>query len=120
MAADGAALVVVDHHPLADLRLRRADRAADRGDDAAWLVAGDGRRARRGEAAGLAAGFRAAVLVQVAAAHARGLHLDDDLVRTRGWVGKIHHFELATAGEYDPAHGFLLVSEPFAGAAMLA
>src|SRR5262249_31149906 len=113
MAAHRATLVVVDHHALADLRQSRADGAADRGDDTARLVPGDGRLAGWGEAAGLAAGFRAAVLVQVAAAHPRRLHLDDDLVRSRGRVVEIQQFELAIAGKHDTAHGFLLTpSEP--------
>ncbi len=93
MAADPAALVMMHHDALADPRERRADRGADRGDDAARLVPGDGRRARRGKPAGLAPGFRTAVLMQVAAAHAGGLHLDDDLVRARGRVGEVHQFE---------------------------
>jgi hypothetical protein len=61
---------MMHHDALADLRQRRVDRGADRGNDAARLVPGDRRRARRGEPAGLAAGFRAPVLVQIAAAQA--------------------------------------------------
>ena len=80
MAAYGAAFVMMDHHPLADLGLGRADGGANRRDDAARLVPSDGRRARRREAAGLAARFRPAVLWRRATCPRP--HLDDDLV----WV----------------------------------
>ncbi len=92
----------------ADLGLGGADPGADRGDDAARLVPGDGRLARGGEAAGRAAGFRAAVLVEVAAAHARRLHLDDDLALARNRIGEVHQLELAFSGKDNPAHRFLL------------
>ena len=104
MVAHGAALVVVHHDALADLGLRRADPRPDRGDDAAGLVPGDGRLARRREAAGRAAALRPPVLVQVAAAHARRLHLDDDLAFARGRIGEVHQLELAFAGKHHPAH----------------
>ena len=54
-----------------------------------------------------AARFRPPVLVQVAAAHARGLHLDDDLARPRGRVGKLHQLDFALAAEHHAAHRFL-------------
>ena len=43
MAAHPAALVMMHHDALADLRQRRVDRGADRGNDAAPLVPGDRR-----------------------------------------------------------------------------
>src|SRR5262245_60459177 len=46
-------------------------------------------------------------MVQIAPAHARRLHLDDDLVRPRRRIGEGHQFELAITGEHDAAHGFL-------------
>ena len=52
--------------------------------------------------------FGPAVLVQIAAAHARGLHLDDDLALARCRIGKLHQLELAIAGKDDPAHRILL------------
>src|SRR5436305_14670781 len=74
--ADGAALVVVHHYALADLRLLVADPGTDRGDDAARLVPGDDRFGGGGKPAGIAARFRPPVLVQVAAAHPGRLHFD--------------------------------------------
>ena len=54
--------------------------------------------------------FRPAALVQVAAAHARGLHLDDDLAGTRGGIGKLHLLDLPLAREDNTAHPFLRFS----------
>ena len=108
MLANRAALVVVHHDALADAGHLVADAGADRGDDAARLVPADDRvgvdrqTADRG-----AARFRPAVLVQIAAAHARGLHLDDDLAGTRGGVGKLHQLDLPLAREDNAAHGSL-------------
>ena len=110
---------MVHHDALADLRLGGADPGADRGDDAAGLVPGDHRFGRRGQPADRLAALRPAVLVQVAAAHARGLHLDDDLALARRRVGKFHHFELAFAGKDNPAHPSLLRPD-IAPVAMLA
>ena len=92
------------HDALADLCLGGADPGADRGDDAAGLVPGDHRLSRRRQPADRLAAFLAAVLVEVAAAHPRGLHLDDDLALSRRRIGKFHHFELAIAGKDNPAH----------------
>ena len=51
-----------------------------------------------------AAAFAAAVLVKVAAAHARGLHLDDDLAGPGRGIGKLHQLDLSFAEEHDAAH----------------
>src|SRR5206468_7641240 len=45
--------------------------------------------------------------VQIAATHPRGLHLDDDFVGARGWIGKFHQLDLAIALEHHAAHRFL-------------
>ena len=74
-------------------------------------MAGDDRLGRRRQAAYRGTAFRPAVLVQVAAAHAGGLHLDDDFALARCRVGELHHFELAFAGKHNPAHRFLLPAD---------
>jgi AraC-like DNA-binding protein len=45
--------------------------------------------------------------LEIAAAHTRGLHFDDDLVWARGRVRKFHQLDLALAGEDYAAPGFL-------------
>src|SRR5690242_18557824 len=105
MLAPPAALVVMVHHTLADEG--RIDPSADRGDHATRLVPGDdGPAAAKPERGGGIAGC--AVRVQIAAAHPGRLHLEDDLARTGGRVGKVLELELAIAEEYDAAHGSLL------------
>src|SRR5947208_4308891 len=94
VVADRAALVMVHHDALPDLRLRLADPWADRSDDAAGLVPGDDRLGRRGQTADRGPALWPAVLVQIAAAHAGSLHLDDDLAFARRRIGKVHQFEL--------------------------
>src|ERR1700736_1868232 len=79
VVAHRAALVMVHHDALSDLRLRLADAGADRGNPAARLGPGEARPGRRREAADRRAALLPSVLVQIAAAHARRLHLDDDL-----------------------------------------
>src|SRR6516165_7368675 len=84
VVAHRAALVVVHHDALTVAGHLVADPGADRRDDAARLVPGDDRiGVDRQPADRRAARFGPAVLVQIAAAHARGLHLDDDLAGTR-------------------------------------
>ena len=111
MLAHRAALVMVHHDALADPRHLLADLGADRRDDAARLVPADDRvRVDRQSADRFAARFGAAILVQIAAAHARGLHLDDDLAGPRRRVGKFHQLDLALAREDYAAHRFLRFS----------
>ena len=102
---------MMHHDALPDLRLGGADAGADGRDDAARLVAGDDRFGRGRQAADRGAALRPAVLVQVAAAHAGGLHLDDDFALTRSGIGEFHHFELAFAGKHNPAHRCLLPAD---------
>src|SRR5712671_1606193 len=45
--------------------------------------------------------------MQIAAAHARGLHCDDDLAGTRRRVRKFHQLDFALAREDYAAHRFL-------------
>src|ERR1044071_9496487 len=77
------------------------------GDVPAGLVPADGRLARRREPACGAPASWPAILVQVAAAHPGGFHLDDDLALARGRVGELHQLELAFAGKDNPAHSVL-------------
>src|SRR5271165_1672539 len=106
--AHGAALVVMHHDPLADLGLLVADPRAHRGDDAARLVSADDRIGIDWQTADRrAARFRPAVLVQIAAAHARGLHLDHHLARTRGRIGELHHLDFPLTREHYAVHRFL-------------
>src|SRR5437868_3803759 len=111
MLAHGAPLVVVHHDALADARHLFADLGADRRDDPARLVAADDRvRVDRKAADRLAARFGAAILVQIAAAHSRGLHLDNDLAGPRCRVRKFHQLDLAPAREDYAAHRSLRLS----------
>src|SRR5688500_9674166 len=96
---------MVVHDALADggLELRYAGPA--RRDHAAGLVACD-------EGFGIAAqaerllrfARRRPVELEIRTAHARGLHLDDDLARTRRGVGKIADFDFLVAEEHRAAH----------------
>src|SRR5947209_15894528 len=100
MLANGAAFVMVHHYALADPRHLFADLGANGRDYAARLMSADHRiRVDRQTADRLASRLGAAILVQIAAAHARGLHLDDDLARPRGRVGKFHQLDFAPARE---------------------
>ncbi len=106
MAAMVAALVVVDHHPLADMRQAALHPRADRRDHARRFVPHDHRlQVDRQPGGGGAAALLAAVLVQVAAAHAGRLHLDHHLARAGRGVGEVHDLEFALAVEHHAAHG---------------
>src|SRR5262249_20433065 len=102
--AASAALVVVDHHALAGWCVGFGDVVAARGDDAARLVARDDGPAlaaepqRRGRVADCAVGM------QIAPAHARGLHRDDDLAGARRRVGEFTQLELPAAEEHYAMH----------------
>src|SRR5207248_149861 len=111
VVAHRAALVMVDHDALANLGLRLADPGADRGNDAAGLVPGDDWLGRRRQPADRRAALRPPVLVQIAAAHARRLHLDDDLALARRRIGEVHQLELPFALKHDPAHSSLLPAD---------
>ena len=85
MIALGAALIVMHHHALADRAPPRgstAEPTATTTPQGSWpAMTGSGFGGKPRRLARLA--LRAAILVQVAAAHAGRLHLDHDLVRTR-------------------------------------
>src|ERR1700730_8748305 len=111
MLAHGAALVMVHHDALANPRHLLADLGADRRDDPARLRTADDRVRVDGKAADrLATRFWPAILVQIAAAHPRGLHLDNDLAGARGRVRKLHQLDFAPAREDYAAHRFLRLS----------
>ena len=105
MRAGAAARIVMHHDAVADAGGALVDGAADGGDDAAWLVAGDHRAAHfaepeRGGAA------RGAIELQVAAAHAGRFYLHDDVVWTRCRIGEFHQLQFAFAEEGHAAHGW--------------
>jgi hypothetical protein len=107
MIALGASLIMVHHHPLADPRLPGIDRGAGRDHHAAGFVPGDDGTVPGRNAGGLGLALRATVLMQVAAAHAGRLHLDDHVMGIRGGIGEGHQFQPAFAREHNAAHGFL-------------
>ena len=104
MVALRAALIVMHHHALADPRLLGIDGRTDRDDDPAGLVAGDDRALAHRNAARLGLAFRAAILMQVAAAHTGRLHFDDDIVGIGGGVLELHQFQFAFAVKDNAAH----------------
>lgn len=55
---------------------------------------------------GRASGF--VQVMQIAAAHARGLHADHNLIRSRHGIGKIAKLKLSFTKEYDGFHVWLL------------
>src|SRR6185436_2453038 len=98
--ARAATPVVMVHHPRAVRQLLFTDSGAARDDDAARLVARDHRATRASEPerrAHAAARSRCAIGVQVAAAHAGGLHLDHNFAGSRRRIRKFLQLELALA-----------------------
>jgi hypothetical protein len=71
------------------------------------FVPGDDGTVAHRDAAGLPLALGAAVLMQVAAAHAGRLHLDDDIVSVRRGIGEWHQFQLAFAVKHHATHRFL-------------
>src|SRR6266852_9270882 len=104
MIALRAALIVMHHDALADSRHLHVDVATDSDHHAAGFVPRNDRTLLHRNAGGLWLTFGTAVLMQVAAAHAGRLHLDDDIVSVRRWIGKLHQFQPAFAREYNAAH----------------
>jgi hypothetical protein len=106
--AGAAAVVVVVHHALADLGFLVGHAGADRGDDATGLMAGDHPRLPS-DAAGHGPGRLGggAIVVQVAAAHARGLDLEDHVSGAGSRIGKRSQLQLPIAEKDDAVHGFL-------------
>src|SRR2546425_12706859 len=99
MLAAAASLVVVIHHALADAGLTRRHAGADGGDDAAGLMPGD-HHAPLDAPGHLAGREGGAVGVQIAAAHARRLDLEDDLARAWRGVGELPELQLAVAEKH--------------------
>src|SRR5262249_16784747 len=100
-----AAVVMVVHHALADPGFLVGDSGAHCRDDAAGLVTRDhaGRPldATRDDATRIGWG---AVVVQVAAAHARGLDLEDHVARAGARMGELSELQLAISEKYDAFH----------------
>src|SRR3982074_2416943 len=107
VVALGAALIMMHHHALADPRFLRIDGRADRDHDAAGSVPGDHGTVPDRNAARLRPALGAAVLMQVAAAHAGRLHLDHHVMGVRRGIGELHQFQSALTREYYAAHRFL-------------
>jgi hypothetical protein len=98
---------MMHHHALADARLLGIDGVADRDHDAAGFVPGNDGAVPHRDAGRLRLAFGAAVLMQVAAAHAGRLHLDHHVMGIRAGIRERHQFQSALAREYNPAHRFL-------------
>ena len=103
IGADAAATVVVAHHSSAIRQLFRGNVGTTCSDDTAWLVPADDRAAVAAQTQRLGA-FRRAVEVQIAAAHARRLDFQDDIIRTGRRIGKLHQFELPATFEHYTFH----------------
>src|SRR5262249_16661428 len=104
--AVAAAVVMVVHHALADPRFPVGDGAAHRRDHAAGLVTGDHAGGPLDAARDAATRIgRGAVVVQVAAAHARGLDLKDHVARAGCRIGELSELELAISEKHDAFHG---------------
>src|SRR4029077_3865891 len=104
--AVAAAIVMVVHHALADPGFLVGDGGAHCRDDAAGLVTGNhaGRPldATRDDSTRIG---RGAVVVQVAAAHARGLDLEDHVARAGYRIGELSELQLAISEKHDAFHG---------------
>jgi hypothetical protein len=97
---------MVVHHALADPGFPVGDGAAHCRDHAAGLVTGDhaGRPLDATSDDSTWIG-RGAVGVQVAAAHARGLDLEDHVARAGCRIGELSELELAISEKHDAFHG---------------
>jgi hypothetical protein len=106
--AGAAAVVVVVHHALADLGLLVGDAGAHRGDDATGLMASDHTRLPS-DAAGHGPGRLGvgAIVVQVAAAHARCLDLEDHVSWAGGRIGELSELQLPISEKDDAVYEVL-------------
>src|SRR5688572_31958341 len=103
--AHAAARIVVVHHALANRRLALRDAGTARYYHAARLVAADKRLSISSQPERLLRlARRRAVELEVAAAHARGLHLDHHLARAGRRIGELAQLDLAVAEEDDSTH----------------
>src|SRR5437868_4473571 len=94
--AIGAAVIVMHHHPPAELRVRAGYARADGDDHAAGLVPRD-----YWCDGGVA---RSSVEMQIAAAHAGGFDLQHHFARAGGRIGNGSEFKRAVATENNTAH----------------
>src|ERR1700752_2643149 len=93
------------HDALADGRFALRLALAARGDHAAGLVPGDERfRLVAQTQRGLRRAGRRAVELEIAAAHARSLHLDQHLARAGCRVREIADLDLSVAEKYRSSH----------------
>src|SRR5262249_17857690 len=89
-----------------DARLLLGDRGAHSGDDAARLVSRDHARLARDAARHGPRRVRGrAVVMQIAAAHARRLDLEDDVPGPRCRIWEIPQLELSVPAKYAAFHG---------------
>ena len=96
---------MVNHDAGADPGLPFVDARATGSHYAAGLVSGNDRIGVGREAADrLLFSLGPAILVQVAAAHAGGFHLDHHFSLARGGIGKVHQLEFAATGEDHAFH----------------
>src|SRR5712671_3287221 len=107
MVALGAALIMMHHDALSDPRPPGIDGGAYRDHHAAGFVSGDHGTVLHRDTGGLRLAFRAAVLMQVAAAHAGRLHFNDHIMGVRSGIGELHQFQSAFAREHNAAHRLL-------------
>src|SRR5689334_12203634 len=99
-----APVVMVDHDPVSDLGLADSHGLTDQLDDSAGLMTLND-ELRSGA-------MRAVEVMEVAAAHPRGLHPDDHFVRAGHRVGVLADLEFAFAQEND---GFHMINAPRIG-----
>src|SRR5688572_27727947 len=109
MLANAASGVMMIHHALPDRRFALGHTGPARRDDAAGLVATDERVFQISKTqSGLRFPGRRAVELEIRAAHARGLHLDDHLARTGRGIGEVAHFDLPVPEKDSAAHRMIL------------
>jgi hypothetical protein len=103
MLAAATTLVVVNHDSRTNGRKVRRHAGPNSRNHTAWLMAGDD----------MSSWVRSdgAVVLQVAATHARGFHGDDHLARPRRGIRKVLEREFSIPEKDDAAHGFTLVSD---------
>ena len=106
--AVGAAAIMVLHHPFAQAGMGARDAGPHRHNHTAGFVPRDHRRGRQLQ--------RAAIEMQIAAAHAGCLDLQHHFARSRGGVRDRDEFKRAVALEHDAAHGRSLLSSSNPGA----
>src|SRR5580704_17948831 len=94
---------MMHHDAGADMGSPLVNRTPGRRHHAARLVPGDHRATHLAEPkrSGPAGG---AIELQVAAAHAGGLDLDHNVVRSRRWIGKFHELQFAFAEKSHAPH----------------